>query len=178
MKTMSARVFDGYQTHRRHASMSQQTLRLTRRMTLLLSLCWSYHGIAEDQSTVEIASSEAPVLTSCRPDQAGIALQRPGKAAIQYDESTNCERKLVEPFFGRLEDGPAIPDRWRIVQTLGYKEQILNPYAAHNPLKGDLPVFGKDWFFSVTGVSDSLVDPGDFPCRLALPLLTGLGATI
>jgi hypothetical protein len=163
MKTMSVRVFDGYQTHRRHASMSQQTLRLTRRMTLFLSLCWPYYAIAEDQSTVEIASSEAPVLTSCRPDQAGIALQRPGKAAIQYDESANCERKLVEPFFGRLEDGPAVPDRWRIVQTLGYKEQILNPYAAHNPLKGDLPVFGKDWFFSVTGVSDSLVEPRRFP---------------
>ena len=152
MKTMSAQVFDGSYTRRCWAPMSEQKLRLTRRIALLVSLCWSYHAIAEDQSTVEIASSEAPVLTSCQPDQAGIALQRPGKAAIQYDESANCERKLVEPFFGRLEDGPAVPDRWRIVQTLGYKEQILNPYAAHNPLKGDLPVFGKDWFFSVTGV--------------------------
>ena len=111
MKTMSVRVFDGYQTHRRHASVSQQTLRLARHLTLLISLCWSYYAIAEERSPVEIASPEAPVLTSCQPDQAGIALQRPGKAAIQYDESANCERKLVEPFFGRLEDGPAVPDR-------------------------------------------------------------------
>ena len=136
------------------------------------------YAIAEDQSTVEIASSEAPVLTSCQPNQAGIALQRPGKAAIQYDESANCERKLVEPFFGRLEDGPAVPDRWRIVQTLGYKEQILNPYAAHKPLKGDLPVFGKDWFSPSQASQIVSLNPGDFRCRLALPPLTERDGTI
>ena len=102
MKTMSAQVFDGSHTRRRWTPMSGQKLRSTWRLALLISLCWSYYAIAEDQPTVEIASSEAPVLTSCQPDQAGIALQRPGKAAIQYDESANCERKLVEPFSDAL----------------------------------------------------------------------------
>ena len=62
-----------------------------------------------------------------------------------------------------MELGPAMPDRWRIVQALGYKEQIWNPYEGHNPLKGDLPIWGDDWFFSITAVSDTLVEPRRFP---------------
>ena len=119
---------------------------------------------------------EAPVRPAASQAKA-VSRSKTGQGRHSIRRIHNCERKLVEPFFGRLEDGPAIPDRWRIVQTLGYKEQI-QPYAAHNLLKGDLPVFGKDWFFSITGVSDSLVEPRRFPLPVGVATTTGLDATI
>jgi hypothetical protein len=163
MKTMSAEDFDRLKSDQPCPIIREQRSRLAFRLAITISICWSHLSFSEVQLDDDEPLTEEPVLISCQPEQSGIALQRPGKAAIQYDTSDRCERKLVEPFFGRLENGPAVPDRWRIVQALGYKEQILNPYAAHNPLKGDLPVFGKDWFFSLTGVSDSLVEPRRFP---------------
>jgi hypothetical protein len=46
-----------------------------------------------------------------------------------------------------------VPDRWRIVDTLGYKSNLLDPYN-RNALKADRPFHG-DWFFNVSAISDS-----------------------
>ena len=40
-----------------------------------------------------------------------------------------------------------VPDRWRIVDALGYPNNLLDPYN-RNILKADKPVFG-DWFFKI-----------------------------
>lgn len=60
----------------------------------------------------------------------------------------------------RATDWPesiAVPDRWRIVDSLGYKERWYDPYN-RNLLKGDRQIFGDDWFFALTAVSDSLYE--------------------
>ena len=49
-----------------------------------------------------------------------------------------------------------MPDRWRIVDELGYKSNLLDPYN-RNPLKADKPFHG-DWFFNVSVLSDSTYD--------------------
>jgi len=46
-----------------------------------------------------------------------------------------------------------MPDRWRIVDALGYKTNLLDPYN-RNPLKADKPFHG-DWFFDTSLLSDS-----------------------
>ena len=46
-----------------------------------------------------------------------------------------------------------MPDRWRIVDALGYSSTLLDPYN-RNPLKADKPFHG-DWFFNVSVLSDS-----------------------
>jgi hypothetical protein len=46
-----------------------------------------------------------------------------------------------------------LPDRWRIVDALGYKSNLLDPYN-RNPLKADKPFHG-DWFFDVNLLSDT-----------------------
>jgi SH3-like domain-containing protein len=60
-----------------------------------------------------------------------------------------------------------VRDRWRIVQSLG-----LLPYDRRDPynpneLKGDLPVLerqlGKEWFFNLTAVSDTLLEFRQLP---------------
>ncbi len=66
-----------------------------------------------------------------------------------------------------------IPDRWRLIQSLGLvKENLLDPYH-QNTLKGDrpidrakvpwLPIKGDDWFFVANLVSDSVYEPRSFP---------------
>ena len=46
-----------------------------------------------------------------------------------------------------------LPNRWRIVDALGYKSNLLDPYN-RNPLKADTPFHG-DWFFNLGLISDS-----------------------
>lgn len=54
-----------------------------------------------------------------------------------------------------------IPDRWRIVDALGYKEAWYDPYN-RNLLKGDKPVHG-EWFFNITGILDTIYEVREVP---------------
>ncbi|MEM8752482.1 MAG: hypothetical protein AAGF90_05860, partial [Pseudomonadota bacterium] len=76
------------------------------------------------------------------------------------------------------DDFLAIPDRWRLVDTLGLiKENPLDPYD-QNTLKGDKPIyegncfpfldgltgdFGTDCFLILLGISDTVFEPRSFP---------------
>lgn len=54
----------------------------------------------------------------------------------------------------------ALPDRWRIVEALGYKERWWDPYN-QNTWKGDKPISQKgteNWFFAFTGISDTVME--------------------
>lgn len=64
-----------------------------------------------------------------------------------------------------------LPDRWRLIETLGIvKERWFDPYH-QNTLKGDRPldpkkwplITGDDWFFSANLVSDTVIEPRTFP---------------
>jgi len=66
-----------------------------------------------------------------------------------------------------------IPDRWRLIETLGVvKERWFDPYN-QNTYKGDrpinrakvpwLPIKGDDWFFAANVVSDTVFEPRTFP---------------
>jgi hypothetical protein len=59
-------------------------------------------------------------------------------------------------------DGISVPDRWRLIESLGVKESILDPYN-RNPLKGDRPVFGDDWFVNLAVISDTVYEPRSVP---------------
>lgn len=54
-----------------------------------------------------------------------------------------------------------IPDRWRIVDSLGYKDNWWDPYN-QNTIKGDKPIHD-DWFFNVTAISDSVLEFREVP---------------
>ncbi len=66
-----------------------------------------------------------------------------------------------------------IPDRWRLIESLGLvKENLLDPYN-QNTYKGDrpidpdkvpwLPITGDDWFFVANLISDTVYEPRSFP---------------
>ena len=75
--------------------------------------------------------------------------------------------------FPGMEDQLPVPDRWRLVETLGVvKERWFDPYH-QNTYKGDraidpakvpwLPIKGDDWFFVANAVSDTVFEPRTFP---------------
>jgi hypothetical protein len=59
-----------------------------------------------------------------------------------------------------------IPDRWRLLDALGRKENIFDPYNT-NTYKGDKPIFGHDWFFELSAISDTVYEPARVPTPVA-----------
>jgi hypothetical protein len=100
--------------------------------------------------------------------------ERPGYTAPLPEriEQNNQGAVRAPPPEAFTEQVP-IPDRWRLIQSLGLvKENLLDPYH-QNTLKGDrpidrakvpwLPIKGDDWFFVANVISDSVYEPRTFP---------------
>ena len=54
-----------------------------------------------------------------------------------------------------------LPDRWRIVESIGYEENLWDPYN-RNILKADRPVID-EWFFNLSLISDSIYEVREVP---------------
>ncbi|MEO0367469.1 MAG: hypothetical protein AAF197_01650 [Pseudomonadota bacterium] len=92
--------------------------------------------------------------------------RRPGYPVLEYNPTQCNPDRLPLPQAHLLPEMVAVPDRWRIVESLGYPENLWDPYNNNNPLKGDKPLFGKpgkDWFFNVSAISDTVYEPRRFP---------------
>jgi hypothetical protein len=64
-----------------------------------------------------------------------------------------------------------IPDRWRLLDTLGViEENRYDPYN-QNTLKGDKPIHD-DWFLSLSLISDSVIEPRRMPTPVG-PIASG-----
>jgi hypothetical protein len=69
-----------------------------------------------------------------------------------------------------------VPDRWRLIEAVGTHSHWFDPYN-QNTLKGDRPIKGtQDWFFTLTGVSDTLIEPRSFPLPVGSQTTTGAGS--
>lgn len=60
-----------------------------------------------------------------------------------------------------------VPDRWRLIETIGVLESLSDPYN-RNPIKGDRPLFGKDWFINLAVISDTVFEPRSFPTPIGV----------
>jgi hypothetical protein len=60
-----------------------------------------------------------------------------------------------------------IPDRYRIVDALGYNDRWYDPFN-RNVLKGDKPVHGEDWFFNLGVISDTVYEDRDVATPVGL----------
>lgn len=81
------------------------------------------------------------------------AFQHPGEPAAA-DVAPAIVSPVPRPAAQDYPSIVAVPDRWRIVDALGYPRNLLDPYN-QNVLKGDKP-FYKDWFFDLGLVSDTV----------------------
>ncbi|WP_420810790.1 hypothetical protein [Croceicoccus ponticola] len=101
--------------------------------------------------------------------------QRPGYVKPLPEQVTqhNVDAVRAPPPEAFPTDQFPIPDRWRLIETLGMvKARWFDPYH-QNTLKGDrpidrskvpwLPITGDDWFFAANLVSDTVIEPRTFP---------------
>ncbi len=101
--------------------------------------------------------------------------QRPGYTAPLPEriEQRNEGAIRAPPPQAFPTDQLPVPDRWRLIESLGLvKESLLDPYN-QNTYKGDrpinrakvpwLPIKGDDWFFVANLISDSVYEPRTFP---------------
>lgn len=112
-----------------------------------------------DAATVECTTEETQkTKTAAKPKRKAL-----NKNASRPTHSKNPVRtknrvsKLPRPRLQDYVSSVPVPDRWRIVDSLGYKDRWYDPYN-RNVLKGDKPVIGKDWFFNLGIISDSIYE--------------------
>jgi len=91
--------------------------------------------------------------------------QTPGASAATTEQNATVEggeyergppaaaSPIPQPGLKDYVESVPMPDRWRIVDELGYKNSLLDPYN-RNALKADRP-FHDDWFFNLSLLSDS-----------------------
>jgi len=110
--------------------------------------------------TAQPAPDGAAPGTAPMDEPSGIQLRRPQGEPPLEDTIPVIDPSQVpppQPFLPR-ETLP-LPDRYRIMESLGLNDDPLNPYA-QNTLKADKPLpaaygFGPDWFFNASITSDT-----------------------
>lgn len=70
--------------------------------------------------------------------------------------SPNPVSVVPRPKLQDYENSIPVPDRWRIVDALGYEDNWWDPYH-RNTLKADKPIHG-EWFFNLGIISDSVYE--------------------
>ena len=90
--------------------------------------------------------------------------QRPGVQPDQQQAPAQVYNQgaLQRPASSLPRDKISIPDRWRLIDTLGLvKDDFYDPYN-HNTYKGDKPLHD-DWFLSLSAISDTILELRDLP---------------
>src|SRR5882724_2270427 len=137
-----------------------QGARITMRCLHTLALM-SFLTAAIPANAVEVDPN-----SGCPPQSGETLRQRPGEAPPERLAPAECDpTRLPTPSTSPLP-GSIPVDRWRIIDSLGYPDNRLDPYATNNPLKGDRPVWGPDGFSVLTVSSNSLLESRHVPTSL------------
>jgi len=107
------------------------------------------------------ASKPMPAIT---PDDRGRRIPGRDWIVLPQRERTFDPRSVPLPRANTFpKDEIPLPDRWRIIESLGVNEKWYDPYN-QNTLKGDRPLKGtKDWFLVASAISDTVIEPRSFP---------------
>ncbi len=111
------------------------------------------------------------------PAESQIPRRRPGHAYEPLPEFTVQNPDGIAP--APVDQAGAflpVPDRWRIMETLGFKFPLTDPYN-QNVLKGDKPIDGKDHFLALSFISDTFIKAQSTPLPVG-PQGTGRGGEL
>lgn len=126
-------------------------------------LGWLLGSLMANAQGAEPEQAKSGLQPYCPKDEP-VTRRRPGAVPRLRYQSASCHPgRLSSSSTEKFPELTAVNDRWRIVEALGYPVNWLDPYHGSNPLKGDRPVFGKDWFFNLNMSSISLVEPRRLP---------------
>lgn len=160
---------------------------------------YGLQATSPSQPVSQATQPESPRDPAITPEDALIeGRRRPGVPQHELPEGvsqTNEGAVRAPPPEAFPTDQIPVPDRWRLIESLGVvKERWFDPYA-QNTLKGDRPICirsdedderrrregrpkcrtpkflnlkGDDWFFAVNAVSDTVVEPRTFPIPVGI----------
>lgn len=117
---------------------------------------------------VALAQKES-IVAGPAPTKVAQDRQRPGGSTPRDDSTPPIDNPgaVAPPPFSLPREFLPVPDRWRLIEALGVKENLLDPYN-QNTLKADRPIFGNEWFLNVSVISDTIVEPRAFPTPVGL----------
>lgn len=100
-------------------------------------------------------------------DENAIERQRPQGTPLKYELPPIDPKQVPPPTPLMPRESLSVPDRWRIMDSLGFKFPWYDPYN-HNVYKGDKPFepfakWGPDWFLALSAISDSLIETRRLP---------------
>lgn len=130
----------------------------------LVSLAWS-------QGTPP-GTAPAPANPAAKPQAAEapkeeVDLKRPQGQPLKYELPPIDPKQVPPPTALDPRVSVAVPDRWRIMELLGQKQNWWDPYNI-NTLKGDKPFqpfakWGPDWFLALSVISDTVYEARRLP---------------
>ena len=135
--------------------------------------------VRAQHADAEAAAMVPPAVAAerCPPESPAEARRRSADVPVLEYEPTPCNpAQLPTPTLDRIGGFQGLPDRWRLVEAIGIKQNLLDPYHGYNILKGDKPAFGEDWFFALVGVSDTVIEPREFPVPVGGPVADRAGS--
>ncbi|UXI70322.1 hypothetical protein [Tahibacter amnicola] len=110
------------------------------------------------------------------PRHSQIPRRRPGHPYVPYSEPDPQNPDAVDPApVDMAGEFLPVPDRWRIMEGLGFKHPWFDPYN-QNVLKGDKPIRGEDEFLSLTLIADTIVEPRSIPTPVGPQSTTNPGS--
>lgn len=92
--------------------------------------------------------------------------RRPGRPAEAPDAPETDPDAIPRPPLHWPRETIPVPDRARIVESLGVNERWWDPYN-QNTLKADRPVHG-DWFLNLLATSDTVIEPRSVPTPVGI----------
>jgi hypothetical protein len=113
---------------------------------------------------VLLAGLTAPALAAFAQEQDTVQRRRPGAESIPNLPPID-PTAVAPPARAVPRESLPVPDRWRLVDTVGVQTRWWDPYN-QNTLKGDRPVFG-DWFVNLGLTSDTIYELRGIPTPVA-----------
>ena len=112
------------------------------------------------QVSLPPVSAAAP--TPIDPTIEQVIRERPQGKPLKYPLPPIDPKQVPPPSPLEPRASVSVPDRWRIIDSLGAKTPWYDPYN-HNVWKGDKPFepfanWGPDWFLALSAISDSLME--------------------
>lgn len=131
-------------------------------------------------STYAFCQEDSQTISSEDAQDEEIKLQRPQGKPLKYELPAIDPNKVEAPTAEVRRESLPVPDRWRIMEGLGIKQNHWDPYN-QNVLKGDKPFepfkkWGEDWFLVLGAISDTLIEARQLPTAVGAQSSGGAGA--
>ncbi len=122
---------------------------------------------AAAEDVIPVAEPPAPRVPPMPENKPQIERERATTQPLKYELPPIDPKQVEPPSPLGPRESISLPDRWRIMDTLGFKFPWYDPYN-HNVYKGDKPFepfakWGADWFLSLSAISDSLFETRRLP---------------